>query len=480
MNSVNSFSTTDNNIRNPLSFSSKEDFENLERISNRNVKDILDENNSNILMFPQDWKMGVKKSYGETLPVCSLYQKSENSYELKTGNIMGYVGVTNKNGYSTQLTINSRFENGDNDFFLNYMLAKVCNLNVVNLKSSTGENDYHNLLIYLFPRMLNDALSQGLYKQYQLKKYNDANVKGPLDVTRHIRFNIPFAGKIAYNAHEYSYDNNVTQLIRHTIECIRCKESGSYILNSSDETKQNVAKIMQATSSYKKFDLQKVLQKNQKQISHPYFTKYRTLQILCKMILQNKFTSFGESKNKIYGILFDGAWLWEEYIATVLKENNSLIEHKTSRDKLFVHDDEKRNQGIIPDFIRYVDKPHTASFIGDTKYQHIDSKGSYNRENYFQIITYMYRYSCKTGYLIFPYDKADKTDKANEKVLNDKTNFIDEVDRKIIDGIPREIATEKHDSKIIELGLQIPQQEKTFSDFANAIEASEKLLLAFL
>ena len=33
--------------------------------------------------------------------------------------------------------------------------------------------------------------------------------------------NIPFMGKIAYTTREHSYNNNLTQLVRHTIEYIK-------------------------------------------------------------------------------------------------------------------------------------------------------------------------------------------------------------------------------------------------------------------
>ena len=205
-----------------------------------------------------------------------------------------------------------------------------------------------------------------------------------------------------------------------------------------------------------------MLQKNQKQVSHPFFTKYRPLQILCKMILQNKFTSFGDGKNKIYGILFDGSWLWEEYIAKVFKENNAQIIHKTGCDKLF-KDDIGQNQGIIPDFICYENKPLTASFIGDTKYKHIDTNGSYNRENYFQIITYMYRYSCKTGYLIFPLDKLEE-----DKNSFAKEEFGYKRSRIIANG-----KSNADESKIVELGLQIPQTQKDFTSFVGEMSKYE-------
>ncbi len=469
---LTSFSTTDNNISNPLLFQNKVDFENLSRIANCSVEEICNKKSSSILLFPQDWQLGVKKR-GIAQPICSLHQKG-TGYELNTGNVMGYVGVTNNAGQSTELKISSRFGDTQNDFFLNYMLAKVCNLNVVNLRFSNSKNNFHDLLIFLFPRMLNEALSQGMYKQYEWHNYNDANVKGPIDVKRHIRCNIPFAGKIAYTAREYSYDNNVTELIRHTIEYLRIKVNGSYILNCNTETKENIAKIISATKNYKKSDLQKVLQKNQKQVSHPYFTKYRPLQILCKMILLNKFSSFGCGRNKIYGVLFDGSWLWEEYIAKVFEENKTGINHKTGCDKLFVKDDIGQNQGIIPDFIRYENKPLTALFLGDTKYKHVDTNASYNRENYFQIITYMYRYSCRTGYLIFPYDKnADENQFLRKEFGYER--------RRIIAGKENyTLEKDSNSSKVIELGLQIPQDSTEFVIFAKKMKDFELKLCLHL
>lgn len=375
---------------------------------------------------------------------------------------MGFIGITDKSGHTTELNITSRFENNGKDFFLHYMLSKVCNLNIVNLDLSGSKNGYYDLLKYLFPTFLQNALSQGLYKEYQNKKYNDANVKGTIDVSRHIRFNIPFNGKVAYNTREFSYDNKITELVRHTIEFLQSTNSGKAILNSSDETKLNVSRIISATSSYKKNEMQKVLRDNALPLTHPFFVKYRDLQSLCKMILMQNYSAFTANKNQIHGILFDGAWLWEEYIAKVFAENKTGIEHKTTRDLLFIQDDIGRNQGIIPDFIKYSSgsaKTHTnADFIGDTKYKHIDTNGSYNREDYFQVLSYMFRYSCKAGCLIFPYDKEESNQDVRIRIL------------------ANDAQSPENQTKIIELGVRIPQSEKDFDSFCNQIRKSEEAM----
>jgi 5-methylcytosine-specific restriction endonuclease McrBC regulatory subunit McrC len=231
-------------------------------------------------------------------------------------------------------------------------------------------------------------------------------------------------------------------LIRHTIEYLRTRPIGHRVLTSNPDVRADVTQIEFATSTYKHNDIAKIIRENLKPIKHPYFTKYKPLQSLCLQILNREKTTFGRDNKKVHGLLFDGAWLWEEYIAKVFEENKLGIEHRTTTNNLFTN-----GQGIIPDFIKPIKGTKSASFIGDTKYKHIDNRD--NREDYFQIITYMYRYSCKNGYLIFPLDK-------------DNQDFSE--------GRERRIANDAEDSKVIELGLTIPQDSKDFPEFCKSMK----------
>jgi len=401
-----------------------------------------------LLFFPQDWQLGIDKSD-------KIFELDANG-KLTTNNIMGFIGYN-----ETTLSISSRFYPESNDYFLHYMLCKVLGINVVNLDFSKGTGDIHDFLPYLFPSYLQNALSQGLYKQYRRNHYNDANVKGVIDINRHIRINIPFAGKVAYTTREHSYDNPVTQLIRHSIEYLRTREGWHGILLNNADVRANVSQIEYATPTYRRNDLQKVIKANAKLVNHPYFTKYRDLQKLCLQILRREKTNFGE-RDKIHGLLFDGAWLWEEYVGTVLKEIG--IEHRTTREMLFERDNVGKSQGIIPDFIK-PDGNKSAKFIGDAKYKHIDKKN--NREDYFQIITYMFRYSCKDGYIIFPYDEGgyDKENESDE-FKQDSEHFYRS----------RKINIESGERRVIEFGLKIPQSSVSYKDFDDKIKKSEAKL----
>ena len=205
---------------------------------------------------------------------------------VRTGNLVGFIGVGN-----VQINIQSRFcdsPKGENDFFLLHMLSKVMSFNLVNLETGSSNNKELDLLYCLFPRMLHEALSQGLYKQYIRKEYNDSNLKGVIDFPRHIRRNNPPNGRIAYHTREFSYDNDLTELIRHTIEFMGNNPFGKNILNNNQDTNWCVRQIVQATPGYQKGQRRAVIHANLRPFSHPYYTKYKPLQRLCMSILRHE------------------------------------------------------------------------------------------------------------------------------------------------------------------------------------------------
>jgi 5-methylcytosine-specific restriction endonuclease McrBC regulatory subunit McrC len=363
---------------------------------------------------------------------------------IKTGNLMGFVGRNN-----TQLTISSRFYSEENDYFLHYMLQKVFAINLLNFDLKSDSENIYDFLLYLFPHFLKKAYSQGLYKAYKREEYNDANVKGAIDVKRHIRVNIPFCGKIAYTTREHSHDNAVTQLVRHTIEHIKTHPFGSGILTNDPETRDIVSKFCFITqNSYKKNARQKVVSANQKPVSHPYFTEYKMLQKICLRILQREKLTFGTENDKIYGLLFDGAWLWEEYLNKILKNDFIHPENKTGKHKKYLFEN---FQPIYPDFI----SKQQPIIVGDAKYIPLGNQQEYAESSeratsiYYKSITYMYRFKSNYGFLLFPHPEKpfDKTYKIKE------TN-----------GILRK------------LGLAIPQNAKNFIDFQNDMRKHEQLL----
>ena len=325
--------------------------------------------------------------------IVDIYAEDENSIRIKSGNIMGFVGRKNQ-----QMKIYSRFDNQKHDFFLHYMLQKVFSFNIFNLDFTSSEDNVFEFLVYMFPAMLKKAMRQGIYKEYRRFRHNDANVHGTIDISRHIRENIPFRGTVAYNTREFSYDNSVTELIRHTIEYIKTIPSGDIILSSDKTVEDCIKKIVSYTHSYNHTERIKIIQDNLRPRIHPFYKEYTALQKLCVQILRQEEIKYGTDDDRIYGILFDGAWLWEEYLNTLLCK------------KGFIHPENKLGTGAIylfehggqrfPDFWK-------QDIVLDAKYKKLSINGTrldVERDDVHQIMAYMYRLKASKGGIVCPYD----------------------------------------------------------------------------
>ena len=369
-----------------------DELDDLRVIADVEISNISLEDYPNLLVFPDSFR-SYDRDFGNKI-ICSI---ADEGRKLCTNSMVGFIGRNN-----THLSIHSRFaDNGKEDFFLHYMLQRVAKITLFNLQHTMDEDSVFDFLLYLFPLYLKNAISQGVYRQYITHKYNDANVRGVIDVSRHIKYNEPFNGSVAYTTREYSYDNNITQLIRHTIEFIS-KNGGDDILNIDEDTKQAVAQIIGATPSYINNELQSVINKNLTPIAHPYYNEYAPLQRLCLQILRHEELKYGQEEDEVYGVLIDAAWLWEEYLAIVLEGRyNHYLKERGKRFYLF-----ENFQQIIPDYLSIDNK-----IVADAKYIPLNRESWYGEEKatsiYYKTITYMYRFCSNQGFLFYPYPDED-------------------------------------------------------------------------
>lgn len=415
---------------------SEEDINSLEKISHRTIKNIIE--NDNLLIFPSD--LNKSKDIDKSKTIFNIYND-----KILTNNLMGFIGYND-----TQIKITSRFASNENDYFLHYMLQKILCLNIFDLQHSTNKDDSFDFLIYMFLDLFQKAIRQGIFKSYQNREYNDANVRGVIDINRHIKNNIPFNGKIAYNTREYSYDNNITQLIRHTIEYINTKSRG--ILNINEDIKSGVFQIIEATKRYDKNKRQSIINKNLKKLNHPYFYEYEPLRKICIQILRHEELKYGREENKIYGILFDGAYLWEEYIWTILKDLNfKHPENKTGKGGINLLE---KDWEVFPDFYKINNE---KNIVLDTKYKRLENK-DIDRNDKHQIISYVYTLGAKIGGFVYPSE--------NKEFSFDNIGILNrEYNKNIL---------EDYSPSIFKYAFLIPNENfKNIKEFANKIKTSE-------
>lgn len=362
--------------------------------------------------------------------------------QIKTQNIIGFLGCGDE-----RLTIHSRFANEDDDYFLHYMLQKVLQLNLTSLDVGLSQEDsWYQFLIYLFPKYLQAALRKGLYKEYQRFFYNDSHVKGTIEVARHIKKNVPFTGKITYSTREFSFDNALMQLIRHTIAFIQhTVPNGRALLSSSASVRENTAEIVRVTPSYKFSDRAKIIHLNQiHPIRHTYYHEYGKLQQLCLMILRQTKHGLNQSQQKIHGLLFDVAWLWEEYLATLLGEDFEHPQNKVSKGGISVFQS-GNGRKVYPDFYS-----RPLGVVLDAKYKKLETtEKGIAREDLFQLITYSYISKAQLAGLIFP--------STGREIDNDIGTL------------------EGYGGILKKWSLLIPQKSSSYDDFVKQIQESEKI-----
>lgn len=439
----------------------EQDLEDVKAIQGRSLLDLQEK--ENVLFFPRIEKSGklagasslYKTGIHDTkTKIFELYGSKSDGFTMQSNNLVGFIGRND-----VCITIRSRFtpEGGD-DHFLHYLIQKASRCNLLDLSTPTGGDGALKLLPLLFPSYLVRAVNQGLFKQYQRFAYNDSRPRGTIDVARHIKLNLPFQGKIAYSTREFSFDNPVTELIRHTYEFIKRKPEFRELFQHDPAAKNAINQIKLATPSYRSQDRRAVIQANFKPCSHPLLTAYRPLQQLCLRILRNEGIDSFHKKDQVYGVLFDIAYLWEEYLATLpaLKGFTHLNNNEKATNKAKLYLDSEKEINYIPDFYLETEDSQQgnerASVVIDAKYKRYAEKPIENDDVY-QVLSYMYALKAPKGILLCP---------AKQVAKHARKSYA-------LKGYGGMLGTEF---------LEIPQnKDMSYTKFCNQMQKSENALL---
>lgn len=340
-----------------------------------------------------------------------------------TGNFVGVLSL----GNDSCIEIYSRFEDDNHRFaFINHMLNKIYDLNDLFLTQGGNNKTDLNLDLLLklsFLSKLKNAYREGEYKSYEKVHKNDTAPRGTIDIARHIKLNLcPENYKVAYSYNEYTSKNSYIYLVRLCYEMLFEK--------GKKPKGKGVDDLLFKSQDYWSYDKRQIIHKNEnKPITSPLFKCHRDLQKFCLDVLKHKkmtLDSFGTEDGK-YGVLIDCAWLWEEYVATLLKD---YFIHKTmsskEKDYLFADEKGKPFQRIIPD---YVGK-NSLPVIADAKYMDLygrrDLQDEQRNSVYYKTVMYMQRYQAKLGMIFYPSisegDNAEDKSQATTQAIKTQEN----------------------------------------------------------
>ena len=350
----------------------------------------------------------------------------DGGFSLKTGNLMGVLRFRDPNTrVAVQVEVLSRFDQGKNNFFLNYLLSRIFNFaQGVEAVSAQRSSLLDILLDIIFVRRLGEAAREGILRHYREFRNNDWNFKGSLDLPRHIRENIPLMHGIAYRKREIDLDVPVNRMILAAALVVNRRNPNLFEsdTDAADALRQLRIGVTEA------HDIRSLLAHRdcRESVVHPFFREvWEPLRRIARMILEDEqWTLFSEGAedDEVSGIVFDGSWLWEEYVATVLKRRVGFC-HSGRKDGtveriLRVFND--GNKRFAPDF--YLShkaedyKEVVYDYVLDAKYKRSNPNGV--RNDVHQVLCYLLLSGAKLGGLVFPPvdDKCETKEDKDEEV----------------------------------------------------------------
>jgi 5-methylcytosine-specific restriction enzyme subunit McrC len=389
--------------------------------------------------------MGSIEDLDEKNPIFTLLEETSEDedtsdgkvYYVQTYNIMGVFTLRHED-FSLRMRITSRFDQAEGKQpFLCWLLGRVLRVTLSDfIDTSESEHWWTILVELLFWRKLGEAASIGLFRQYQTREYNDLRFRGRLDIDRHIRLNMPLWDKIAYSRREIVYDNPVNHLLRHAIKIVLSHWSGNITGGPENKDALDLASAIETnTPSWSMSNLQSLLMDKElmRSISQPFYAEYyEDLRILALCIVLGRgvdlYSGVESSSYSINGIVFDGAWLWEEYLSTILSSHGFI--HAIPKPKRInpIYAIKEELRPLFPDFRLPVaegegDPLQHAHIILDAKYKKEDSStGTIERLDMHQCLCYMLLTGAQAGGVIYP--PLPKEEKPRADDCDDEKDFL--------------------------------------------------------
>ena len=122
------------------------------------------------------------------------------------------------------------------------------------------------------------------------------------------------------------------------------------------------------------------------------------------ILMEDDELKYGRQENKIYGILFDVSWLWEEYLNTLIKQIDKSFTHTYNKSKK-KHICMLENNGwhAYPDYYS-----NQLNIVMDAKYKHARGINNIDGDDRMQIISYMHILGVNKGVFLHPSENDDK------------------------------------------------------------------------
>ena len=327
----------------------------------------------------------------------------KNDHTLKTkGN---YVGIIQTKNLTLEIlpkiyTINSN-EKDSRDIFVK-MLLTIDNIPTAkdgtNADVDSAKMNIFEIFIKLFIKHIDELIRKGVKSDYVTVEDNLNYLKGKIQFSNHIRYNLAHKEKFYVEYDEYIEDRVENRLLKTCIEFLLSKSTNF----------QNQSALRQQLFFFDNVSYSTNIENDLSCIEylHRGMEHYELPLKFAKIFLQNRSFTPIKGENSSFSLLFQMNIIFERYIAKLLQEQPSILDLQTSMKKQYSLlkecDTNQKKIEIEPDYKMKINK---KIVIGDAKWKLIEQDNQdmkISPNDVYQIYSYLHYFNSDTGIIFTP------------------------------------------------------------------------------
>lgn len=325
------------------------------------------------------------------------------SNELKSNK---FIGVIHYNGVKINL-LPKIFYQGNKEYSENevcqihnhiiWWLSYCRKINFPKFSTSLGStnNDFFEVLIYLFSKYTRDLLSVSAFHRYEEQNNELAYLKGQLNFNEYVNRNVSGGNFHKLNCiyDDFVIDNSFNRIIKYVSKMLLSASTKS-------ENKKYLREILFILDDVS--DVRVSAEQCDTIVLNPMFRDYEMVLNYCKLFLENSISFEYKNNLKLFAFFLPMEYVFEDFIFGFIDKELETIVAKSQRSDVFLDKDKTFN--LKPDL--WI-KTENKNLIADTKYKIVysgqkDPKNGISQNDLYQMLTYAVRFKVREIILFYP------------------------------------------------------------------------------
>lgn len=277
---------------------------------------------------------------------------------------------------------------------------------------SASNNDFFEVLIYLFSKYTRELLSNSIYQQYEEVDEELSFIKGRLNTPRYINENISTGQwhKLNCSFDAFVLDNKFNRIIKYV---------STFLFNAttSSDNKKYLREILFILDEVA--DVRASAEECASISFNPMFGDFETVRDYCYLFLSNSISFDYNNDLKLFAFLLPMEYVFEDFIFGFLEKEIEGVQAKSQVKS--THLDVAKSFALRPDYIL---ETNTKSLIADAKYKiayndENDPKKGISQTDLYQMLAYAVRFNIRDVVLFYPNSIKNNQEDNSEIIIED-------------------------------------------------------------